>query len=165
MKRISLCQYSIQLALCLVLLWLSPVADATAGYVCFNSPDCADPPSSMVAWWPLDEDSGTTAEDIAGGNNGSHVGDPSPALGKVCNALHFDGVDDRIAAFSPCHSFDELTVDAWIKLDTLPEVGESYAIASSKGSALPFSFHYFVGVRTESSGEAFLRFLYCDCHV
>ncbi|MCB0694289.1 MAG: T9SS type A sorting domain-containing protein [Saprospiraceae bacterium] len=35
---------------------------------------CIDPPQGMVAWWPLDEASGTTVADIMGPNSGSVTG-------------------------------------------------------------------------------------------
>lgn len=36
---------------------------------------CVAPPAGMTAWWPLDETSGTTAQDIVGvPNNGTHSG-------------------------------------------------------------------------------------------
>ncbi len=35
--------------------------------------DCADPPDDMVGWWTMDEASGTTVGDHAGGNHGTLV--------------------------------------------------------------------------------------------
>lgn len=32
---------------------------------------CAPPPAGMVAWWPLDETSGSTVHDVMGGHDGS----------------------------------------------------------------------------------------------
>lgn len=39
---------------------------------------CIPPPAGMVAWWPLDEQSGTTVYDIAGGHHGSTKGAAKP---------------------------------------------------------------------------------------
>ena len=33
------------------------------------APSCIAPPSNLVSWWPLDETSGTTSEDIQDGND------------------------------------------------------------------------------------------------
>src|SRR5439155_11311165 len=35
------------------------------------TPHCTPAPSGLVSWWPLDETSGTTANDIRGSNNGT----------------------------------------------------------------------------------------------
>jgi hypothetical protein len=55
---------------------------------------CVPQPSGMVDWWPFDETSGTTANDIAGFNNaGTYKGSPLPAplLGQhVANSLCFN---------------------------------------------------------------------------
>jgi hypothetical protein len=71
---------------------------STAGF-----PQCAQPPASMVAWWPLDEQSGATSVyDLApapastvvdkgtplSGSIGS-PGSPSPVPGQVGGALSF----------------------------------------------------------------------------
>jgi hypothetical protein len=41
----------------------------------------------MVAWWHLDEASGTTAQDLAGVPNvGTHVNGPQPVAGRVGGA-------------------------------------------------------------------------------
>jgi hypothetical protein len=72
----------------------------------------------LVAWWPLDETSGTTANDIAGvPNNGAHVNGPTPTPGKVAGALCFDGVDDFVLV--PDHpdlnvGTGNFTLDAWV---------------------------------------------------
>jgi hypothetical protein len=57
---------------------------------------CVQPPTGIVAWWPLDETSGTTVADIAGDNPGIHVNGPVPAAGNVGGALRFDGSNDFV---------------------------------------------------------------------
>jgi len=84
-----------------------------------TQPHCVQPPLSMVAWWPLDETSGTTATDIAGfSNNGTHVNGPTPVSGKVAGALRFDGVNDHVRV--PDHAelnvgTGNFTLDAWVR--------------------------------------------------
>ena len=77
---------------------------------------CVTPPSEMVGWWPLDETSGTTAADIVGGNDGTHVGGPVPVAGKVDGGLSFDGVDARVVINStfPFHEQGDATLDFWL---------------------------------------------------
>jgi len=94
---------------------ISQIYNAGSG----TQPSCVQPPSGMVAWWPLDETSGTTAADIAGfPNNGTHVNGPTPVSGKVAGALRFDGVNDHVRV--PDHAelnvgTGNFTLDAWVR--------------------------------------------------
>jgi hypothetical protein len=81
---------------------------------------CVQPPTNLVAWWPLDEASGTIVADIAGDNPGIHVNGPVPAAGKVGGALRFDGSNDFVGvgdsdlwAFG-AHDF---TIEFWANFD------------------------------------------------
>ncbi|MCS7158328.1 MAG: LamG domain-containing protein, partial [Blastocatellia bacterium] len=80
---------------------------------------CVTPPANMTAWWPLDETSGTTANDLAGVNNsGTHVNGPTPTPGIVAGALRFDGVNDHVRV--PDHAeldvgTGNFTLDAWVR--------------------------------------------------
>ncbi|UCE58730.1 MAG: LamG domain-containing protein, partial [Phycisphaerales bacterium] len=84
--------------------------------------ECADPPSDMVAWWPLDELVLPIAYDIVGGQHGMHgplIDRPTPVPeGKVGGALSFDGEDDHVGSWDD-GSLDfgpgSGTIDAWIK--------------------------------------------------
>jgi hypothetical protein len=80
---------------------------------------CTPPPFNMVAWWPLDEQSGTTATDIVNSNNGTHINGPVPtASGKVNGALEFNGAnndyvevpDNSVLNFGA----GDFSIDAWI---------------------------------------------------
>jgi hypothetical protein len=74
----------------------------------------------MIAWWPFDESSGTTAEDIAGNNIGVQVNGPVPTPGRVGNALRFDGVNDFVAApDSDLWAFgaNDFTLEFWANFD------------------------------------------------
>lgn len=48
---------------------------------------CAAPPAGMVAWWPLDESSGTHVTDIQGGYDGGATGAPINSAGGIVNPL------------------------------------------------------------------------------
>ncbi|MGB9795036.1 stalk domain-containing protein, partial [Caldisericum exile] len=79
---------------------------------------CVEPPSGMVAWWPLDETSGTTAHDIAGyPNNGTCVNCPTPVSGKVGSALYF--IQNHYIEVPPQTELDfgtgDFSIDAWVK--------------------------------------------------
>lgn len=95
---------------------------------------CAPPPNNMVAWWPLDETSGTAVTDIVGGHNGTAqpaligaLAGPGPVtstmwppptfpVGMVNNSLFFYG-QRHIEV--PSHSalepgIGDFTIDAWV---------------------------------------------------
>ena len=54
-------------------------------------------PTDMVLYWPFDEEVGTTANDVMGSNDGTLTNGPVWAVGKIGNALSFDGVNDYVA--------------------------------------------------------------------
>jgi len=58
----------------------------------------AGPDSSLVAWWKLDETSGTIVYDSAAKNDGVTYGGPlwQPAGGKLAGALTLDGINDYV---------------------------------------------------------------------
>jgi hypothetical protein len=80
---------------------------------------CVEPPSGMVAWWPLDETSGSTSIDLAGFNNiGTRINGPIPVPAKVLGGLQFDGINDYVEV--PDHSelnfgTGNFSIDAWVK--------------------------------------------------
>ena len=87
--------------------------------------ECATPPPLMKAWWTLDETSGVGAADIAGGNNGVHQNGPTPTPGQVAGALSFDGANDTvIAPVASFHDYVNLTLDAWVRPDSLDPNGQ-----------------------------------------
>ncbi len=54
--------------------------------------NCVPPPADLVAWWPFDESTGTTAQDLAGfPNNLSLTGNSVAVAGMVAGARHFNG--------------------------------------------------------------------------
>lgn len=70
----------------------------------------------LVAHWPLEEDSGSTAYDVRGSNNGSTSGATVNASGiNGKTAYTFDGTDDYVS-ISDSSSLDyvDVTVSAWI---------------------------------------------------
>ena len=108
-------------------------------------PGCVMPPSDMHCWWTFDETSGTTAADIIGGHDGIHYNNPSPAVGMVAGALSFDGVNDYVeATVGASHDYTNLTIDAWIKPNTVSsdmvivDYGNSLYGLSLEGDELRF---------------------------
>jgi hypothetical protein len=81
-----------------------------------GTPECVPPPSGLVSWWPGDG----TANDIAGGNNGTLVNGATFAPGMVGQAFSFDEQDDLVLV--PHNSNldfgdgQDFSIDAWINL-------------------------------------------------
>ena len=90
--------------------------------------------SSLVIHLPVDEASGTVAEDVSlFGNDGTYSG-TSPVAGLFANARTFDGASDDIEATLSAQtpSLDgDITVSAWFKTDKLLQdmTGNPRAIA------------------------------------
>jgi len=85
---------------------------------------CAPPPSGLVSWWPGE----AGAQDIADGNSGTLLNGATTALGRVGQALSFDGIDDRVVApynanLNPTGPF---AVAAWFKADPSQMSGDGF---------------------------------------
>ena len=93
----------------------SPVT--SSGIFC-HQPPCIAPPANMTLWLPLDELTGPTALNAAGGNNGVHHGNTIPTTGFVGNGLCFDGQQSYVEVPSyPAIDFGlgDFSIDAWIR--------------------------------------------------
>ena len=94
---------------------------------------CIQPPEGMVSWWPGD---GNT-DDIVGGNDGTLVNGTTFALGKVGEAFSFDGVDDVVwAAGTGIDDLQELTIDAWVKLNSMDRDEERFVTLTGEKAVL-----------------------------
>ncbi|NTV30967.1 hypothetical protein HGA91_03260 [candidate division WWE3 bacterium] len=72
----------------------TPDNSAAREYCVPGDASTCNPP---VAVWNFDEKSGTTVNDLSGNAfNGSLLGSPSWGIGKIGNAVLFDGTDDRM---------------------------------------------------------------------
>ncbi len=100
--------------------------------------------SAGVGYWPLDDGDGSVASDASGrGHDGTVVG-ASWIDGLSSGALSFDGVDDVVAV--PVHSdfypADAVTVEAWVKLDQLPDAGSGGTILlNGRADGQTWSYH------------------------
>ncbi|MDH4156456.1 MAG: hypothetical protein OEW00_04175 [candidate division Zixibacteria bacterium] len=78
---------------------------------------CDGVPALLVGYWPLDEGTGTVANDASGyGNTGALINGPVWADGHAGKALHFDGIDDYVSVPNSA-SLDipaPFTIMAWI---------------------------------------------------
>jgi hypothetical protein len=77
---------------------------------------CVSPPSGMIAWWTLDETSGTIAKDSVGAEPAAYFGAPVQTPGLVGGALKFNGSTDFLsAADSNLWAFgtNDFTIELW----------------------------------------------------
>ena len=80
---------------------------------------------SLIAYWPMNENSGSIIYDETVNNNDGNIYGPAWTIGNLGTALHFDGTNDYVEIpFSP--SLDLLdenkpfAVSLWFEVDTLP---------------------------------------------
>ncbi|MEK7996868.1 MAG: hypothetical protein AAB403_23950 [Planctomycetota bacterium] len=81
---------------------------------------CVQPAPGIIAWWPLDETSGTTVKDIVGNHPGVHVNAPAFATGKVGGALRFNGIDNYVGVGDSddwAFGTRDFTVELWANFD------------------------------------------------
>jgi hypothetical protein len=108
---------------------------------------------SLLGHWKLDEGTGTSVEDSSGnGRAGRLEGGPARTAGRLGNALAFDGQDDAVVVesiegLSPhAGPQGELTLSAWVKLDSLPtEVRQQRAPIVAKGTNPDWEYALYVG--------------------
>lgn len=99
--------------------------------------------SGLVGWWPLNEESGSIAYDLANGNdgtiNGATVAD-IPGIGGT-PTYSFDGTDDNVDLGNLDYSGTDLTICAWVYPEEL-NAGTFYTIYSSWQSSTGIQFLY-----------------------
>ena len=86
----------------------------TAGMRCTNA--CDGALEGLMHRWKLDEDSGSTAIDVVGGNSGTITNATLDQQGKIGSAYNFNGTDSRVTvanvSFSTASNY---TISFWYK--------------------------------------------------
>jgi len=86
------------------------------GTTTINASQKSSHTDGLVGYWSFDgyDISGTTAYDRSGnGNNGTLTNGPTKTIGKVGQAMDFDGVNDYISFTRP--NTPNITLSAWVK--------------------------------------------------
>ncbi len=122
----------------------------------------ADITTDLVAWWALDDGSGTMAKDSAGHPGGPHDGmlqnGPQWERADVkigTGALKLDGLDDRIVIDSFDLEGSGITIAAWIKPPDLAAMNDPRIVSKAQGGGT--SDHYWAMVLS-GTGEDNLEF-------
>lgn len=94
--------------------------------------------SGLVGYWPMNEGAGTQIDDASGNKNVGTLNGPSWVIGKLRNALSFDGVNDYVrTAVLPLGDLQKLSIAYWLKV---PQPTGAQVITmelSSDGNANP----------------------------
>ena len=85
--------------------------------ITFSIAEPGDLTSGLMGFWPFENGSGTTADDLSGnGNAGTLANGPTWTTGQVGGALTLDGIDDAVTytAAPELDDFSEITLSAWV---------------------------------------------------
>lgn len=110
-------------------------------------------PANLLAYYPLDESTGTLASDgSASAFNGTVSGGATWGTGKLNNALSFDGVDDTVTVphNSSLNITGDMTISAWVKPTSLgPFTSGSANVVSKRTTTAHAPFH----LRMKDNGQ------------
>lgn len=103
--------------------------------------------TGLIGYWSFNgqDMTGTTARDRSGaGNTGTLTNSPTKVIGKLGQALQFDGTDDyvNVGSATIIDNLTNLSACAWVNPDTIPN-GYSSIIAQmdNGGAEATFGFH------------------------
>ena len=108
--------------------------DHTSDTVGLGTPPFDRGGSNLVAYWPLDEDAGTTATDVAGDNDGTARGDVTPGRPGIAGTTGYDfgGTDGRVRVTDdPSLPDDALTVSLWVRTKNFSDSGQTLLFAQN----------------------------------
>jgi Concanavalin A-like lectin/glucanases superfamily len=133
---------------------------------------CAWAPAGMVAWWPLDETSGTNVADRVGGFDGTaqpgSIGGAGPATsasgpptfpfpaGKVATSLSFTGTQRVEVLTNPAlePGVGDFTIDAWV-IYAAAGTGNVLTIVAKGSTSAP---GYLLNIQDVSTTQGLLKF-------
>ncbi|MEO0470629.1 MAG: LamG-like jellyroll fold domain-containing protein [Bacteroidota bacterium] len=91
--------------------------------------------ANLVAYWPMDETSGSSIANVVNNQNSSlNVGASLSANGKRNGCVHFNGVSGRVEGPAVNVSGDELTIAFWMNASSLTNV-EGRMISKATGTS------------------------------
>jgi hypothetical protein len=111
----------------------------------------ADDLTGPIAHWKLDETSGTTAFDSAGGHDGTLTNGPSWSPGTIDGGLSFDGSNDFVdVAHQDTLSLATFSISAWV----YPAALSGWQIVVNKGTATD-AVNYYMGTSDDEISLGF----------
>lgn len=113
-----------------------------------GAPSSAPYPEDTVAYWKLDETTGTTYEDSISGNDGEGTGDPTPVAGTVNGAQEFDGTNDINVPADRSFGWyqnESFSIEYWMKKTGIPPANNEVIIGRRDAAGQP---SWWVGLDT-----------------
>lgn len=105
--------------------------------VTINAPQNNKLTDGLIGLWSFNgkDISGTTAYDRSGqGNNGTLVNGPSAAIGKVGQALSFDGTNMYVELAIPTTSTTNVSVSVWVKWKSTSQAKQIFSVGDGATS-------------------------------
>ncbi len=131
-----------------------PSDDAACPAECSGCRCPATPPGNLLAHWPFDEGTGTTAADVSGNGHHGTTSGATWTSGQLAGALFFDGIDDYLDVSSLSSASSELSVTAWLNAESF---GATDARVISNSTGTQESDHDFMVSTISNGGEIRLR--------
>jgi len=136
------------------------VTDADAAMVKLD--DTQDCPDHMIAYWKLDETSGTTYDDFYDGHDGQCAGScPIPVTGHVNGGQAFNGSNTGIdvPAVPGDDSFnwdvdDSFSIEFWMKADSAGSCSHGNEVIVGRDDGSDSQLHWWVGIGCWAGGRA-----------
>jgi hypothetical protein len=116
-------------------------------------------PSDLLGFWTMEEGSGTVTTDLSGsGNHGTLINGPLWTSGKNGNGIYFDGFNDHVNVGTFDVSGNQLTLAAWINVESFNHLSAQDGRIISKANGLYDSNHFWMLSSISASGGPRLRF-------
>lgn len=112
--------------------------------------------ANLRAWWKLDDNTGTIADDFTGRSQDGMITGAAWAAGINASALSFDGADDGILVGSSAAmtGTGDLTLAAWVKID--PGSPLSTVIQQREAGATGYQGQYVLNVNADGTVNFFI---------
>jgi len=119
-------------------------------------------PDDMIAYWKLDETSGTAYSDFYDGHTGECAGDcPTPTLGHLGGGQEFDsdstGIDVPVSLGDDSFDWgahDSFSVEFWMKADSANSCSLSNEVVVGRDGGVSDQLHWWTGVGCGAGGKA-----------
>ncbi len=112
--------------------------------------------SDLVAWWKMDETTGTVAYDSSGNGNHATLHDGAAwAAGRIDGSLDFDGVNDcaTVLDHPSLDISEEITLAAWVRREGSTSDVWAKIIAKAKSTSTSH-YPYYLGARRDGEHKA-----------
>lgn len=89
---------------------------------------------NLNAYWDFDESSGNAADATGNGNTFTNTSSESYVTGKIGNAIELSSANVSAADSAGLSITSDLTISLWVKINTLPGLGQRIPLVNKEGS-------------------------------